>query len=405
MSQEKDKKIIEYINKYFINCHKPKDLNTIREFQHMFQCHEICMHISDKVDDFFVQYANDKKKKRENTIDTSVNLKSDLSILASIENQRMYVSLWEKRGSQNMRWTQYVGVQGPSWLQFPIMPSYIIKMNQKQAFYLWEFDKSLPETMMKSLRLLSMALSYLAPGAKPLDYRSRKYIEYRAWIPVPGIPEGYDGKPGTLEKTGKVYSYTELWETIAPEFPVGGKSLWKYLKSESLYIPGLYTTREILGIVRFNKLLAYAQGLTKQAFAAIKTTFLFLAYCFGHDCGMTDEQIETKLTHFGLRRNVDVFGAEVNDARPLHPYKFTDVAIVKALGEGAQKFFSYVAPKRTPRAEIHKRTMKAREAVIRLANAGHTIRQIAEKLGLTISTVKRHRTIGVKSGLIASNPI
>lgn len=329
-------------------------------------------------------------------------LKSDFHKLCTLPNRKLYAPLWQRvtvnNGAEEKKemWTRFVGVKGRKGLEFPAVPTYTIEINEKEVYYLWKFDRSMGESMLESLDLTAKTLAYLAPGAKALDYS----VEGAAYVAVPGIPALNTGKPGTLEKTGPFYTYAGLWDILRQRVPVCGKSLRKFLNSESLYLPGLHTTREFLGIIRFNKLLKFAAKLSKKEFAKIKRDFLFWAHCFGNDCGMTDTQVEAKLADFGMRRNVDVFGREMEECRAVRSYMVKDTTLVKIFGEAAKKYFSYEAPERKPMDEIHAETMESRRKVISLANQGFKIREIAEKLGLTMSTVKRHRSIGVKEGLI-----
>lgn len=402
--------IARRMNRISNNKTKPKDFRMLLEFQKLFTW-EVLM-FADRPDTL----ENAAMSTYNPVNDRYIRPYNPIKNWMQEENFRRSVSLWETCAQkvdgpahisqsgkeipaqtrlQKKLWTKFVAVQGRDGMRFPAEPTYKIVISKDLVQYLWQFDRALPEEMMDALRLLSRSLAYLAPGAKPLN------VGYDTIVLVPGIPDLDTGKPGRFVKTGKVYTYEGLWATVGKEFPVKGKSLWKFLRSDSIYIEGISTTREFLGVERFNRLLKGATKLTKKAFTAVRQEFLFLAWNFGHDAGMDDGLVMGKLMDYGLRHGFDIDGTDLQIARPVKRYQFTDVKIVKKLGAWAEKYFPAKPKHHTPREELNEETAQKVDEVAGLAKAGMKIREIAEKLKLHVSTVKRRRTQAVKKGLLA----
>lgn len=356
------------------------------------------------------------------------------------------MSLWQKIENdyvdgkfEDHMATKFVAVWGRRGLTFPATPTYEIGIDKDHHYYIWEFKWMLPEQMRESLMLLQKAISWVVPGAHPVDYEKEdkknhwhytykykpafnpyfgegedahfgeivmegKGIIDASLVPVPGYKNPITGKYGTFEKVGDIVpSYRALWDAFAPFLPVKGKSLWKFVDSEKIYVENLpYTTAGFVGLHRFNTLLEAVQSISKKAFKKVKGAFWHLMYCFGKDCGLSIEEIKEKVFAFGWRRGYDVFGDEENLEIPHRKEYYTDPQIVKMLGTWSKKFFPSMRSMHVPMAAIKENAFRDYAKVAALAKEGKTIRQIAEELKMKIGTVKRHRAAAAKAGLCPS---
>lgn len=307
------------------------------------------------------------------------------------DNARRYVPV--KMENEKGECYNMVAVEADYAVDFPVQPTAIIS-GKKKYQYIWVFKTILPAKMKQSVQFLANVIEFLQPECKTLMKSGKGLI-------VPGIVGLGDGRMSHIVINGPLYDYQELWNYMAKDLPVRGKSLRKYIKSDKIYVPNVAErgTKGYLGIQRFNNMLSLK--FTKEEFEKIKTSFLFWTLNFIMDAGvMVDDAFQI------IRHWTDKYGYKVTDedlyrAIPHRSYKITNKKIIEIFGEKAAKVFS--VSKRKAKGQWKNEADDIRKKIATLAMNGHSIKEIAEILGKSISLVKRRRSEAVKLGYISLN--
>lgn len=306
-------------------------------------------------------------------------------------NSKRLVSIWMNH-KNNFRCDK-LAVEGESGLFFPVKPSFIIRISRERSQYVWQLSHTLPLSRNSDLTLLSDMFAYLHPGCVSINRIGKKII-------CPGVPNAQTGITPILEKgSGRSYSFRELQKSVQDYFPVEGKSLRKYLRSDKLYIPGLHTTHQFISLRRMNQMSC--MRFTKKQFQTLKEDFTFWFLHFAEDAGLTKKESKEHLLTVLKRKHLSITENLLKKHSPTtHRYFITNRRLVEIFGDLGSKVF----PVRVFKNVKEKGTI-LREKITILARAGKTVREIAAELNEHISKIKRRRSECVKLGLLPARPI
>lgn len=306
-------------------------------------------------------------------------------------NSKRLVSIWMNH-KNNFRCDK-LAVEGESGLFFPVKPSFIIRISRERSQYVWQLSHTLPLSRNSDLTLLSDMFAYLHPGCVSINRIGKKII-------CPGVPNAQTGITPILEKgSGRSYSFRELQKSVQDYFPVEGKSLRKYLRSDKLYIPGLHTTHQFISLRRMNQMSC--MRFTKKQFQTLKEDFTFWFLHFAEDAGLTKKESKEHLLTVLKRKHLSITENLLKKHSPTtHRYFITNRRLVEIFGDLGSKVF----PVRVFKNVKEKGTI-LREKIAILARSGKTVREIAAELNEHISKIKRRRSECVKLGLLPARPI
>lgn len=306
-------------------------------------------------------------------------------------NSKRLVSIWMNH-KNNFRCDK-LAVEGESGLFFPVKPSFIIRISRERSQYVWQLSHTLPLSRNSDLTLLSDMFAYLHPGCVSINRIGKKII-------CPGVPNAQTGITPILEKgSGRSYSFRELQKSVQDYFPVEGKSLRKYLRSDKLYIPGLHTTHQFISLRRMNQMSC--MRFTKKQFQTLKEDFTFWFLHFAEDAGLTKKESKEHLLTVLKRKHLSITENLLKKHSPTtHRYFITNRRLVEIFGDLGAKVF----PVRIFKNVKEKGTI-LREKIAILARSGKTVREIAAELNEHISKIKRRRSECVKLGLLPARPI
>lgn len=306
-------------------------------------------------------------------------------------NSKRLVSIWMNH--KGVSRCDKIAVEGESGLFFPVEPSFIIRINRERSQYVWQLSHTLPLSRNSDLTLLSDMFAYLHPGCVSINRIGKKLI-------CPGIPNAQTGITPVLEKgSGRSYSFRELQKSVQDYFPVEGKSLRKYLRSDKLYIPGLHTTHQFIGLRRINQMSC--MRFTKKQFQTLKEDFTFWFLHFAEDAGLTKKESVEHLLTVLKRKHLSITENLLKKHAPTtHRYRITNRRLVEIFGDIGAKVFPVRIFK-----NVKEKGMLLRKQIAALAREGKTIRQIAAELNEHISKIKRRRSECVKLGLLPARPI
>ncbi|MBS5197547.1 MAG: hypothetical protein KHY93_10405 [Clostridiales bacterium] len=306
-------------------------------------------------------------------------------------NSKRLVSIWMNH-KNNFRCDK-LAVESESGLFFPVKPSFIIRISRERSQYVWQLSHTLPLSRNSDLTLLSDMFAYLHPGCVSINRIGKKII-------CPGVPNAQTGITPILEKgSGRSYSFRELQKSVQDYFPVEGKSLRKYLRSDKLYIPGLHTTHQFISLRRMNQMSC--MRFTKKQFQTLKEDFTFWFLHFAEDAGLTKKESKEHLLTVLKRKHLSITENLLKKHSPTtHRYFITNRRLVEIFGDLGSKVF----PVRVFKNVKEKGTI-LREKIAILARSGKTVREIAAELNEHISKIKRRRSECVKLGLLPARPI
>lgn len=306
-------------------------------------------------------------------------------------NSKRLVSIWMNH-KNNFRCDK-LAVEGESGLFFPVKPSFIIRISRERSQYVWQLSHTLPLSRNSDLTLLSDMFAYLHPGCVSINRIGKKII-------CPGVPNAQTGITPILEKgSGRSYSFRELQKSVQDYFPVEGKSLRKYLRSDKLYIPGLHTTHQFISLRRMNQMSC--MRFTKKQFQTLKEDFTFWFLHFAEDASLTKKESKEHLLTVLKRKHLSITENLLKKHSPTtHRYFITNRRLVEIFGDLGSKVF----PVRVFKNVKEKGTI-LREKIAILARSGKTVREIAAELNEHISKIKRRRSECVKLGLLPARPI
>lgn len=301
------------------------------------------------------------------------------------ENRKSFLSRTLTR-DKNV-FVKVVGVETKEKLQFPVKPTVELSDGDGKCQYLWLLALPVEASHHTSVELLEKAIAYFCQGrCKPL-HKTKGII-------IPGIVALRTGRYSTMSKIGPCYVLSQLWEGWGEYFPVKGKGLEKFLKSNRIYVPGLKTVKQFIAIRRLNGLLSLK--LSKEEFAEKHEAFMFWMWNFGLDVGIEYSKIKDLIRDICVRRKLDFDEEWIEKAYPYKgdTYKVKNARLVEIFGENAKALF----PVRPEKGTWKKRADKIRKEIAVLAQKGMSIRRIAETLGVSVSIVKRRRSEAVKLG-------
>lgn len=306
-------------------------------------------------------------------------------------NSKRLVSIWMNH-KNNFRCDK-LAVEGESGLFFPVKPSFIIRISRERSQYVWQLSHTLPLSRNSEIVLLSDMFAYLHPGCIGINRIGKKLI-------CPGIPNAQTGITPILKKgSGRSYNFRELQKSVQDYFPVEGKSLRKYLRSDKLYIPGLHTTHQFISLRRMNQMSC--MRFTKKQFQTLKEDFTFWFLHFAEDAGLTKKESKEHLLTVLKRKHLSITENLLKKHTPTtHRYFITNRRLVEIFGDLGAKVF----PVRIFKNVKEKGTI-LREKIAILARSGKTVREIAAELNEHISKIKRRRSECVKLGLLPARPI
>lgn len=308
-------------------------------------------------------------------------------------NHARNVSLWEREDGKEV--IRHIAVEGKKGMHFEIEPTYEIEISKTKTQYIWGLNCGLNTGLAESIYMLAKVICYLHPDAKSLHKTDNAYIC------VPGIPcLTQSFTPSFKTKSGKRYSFNQLWEAFGSKIPVKGKSLKKFLRSEKVYKPGLTTFHEFLCLKRLNIVLSLRYK--KAEFEERKSSILFLIWNFCHGLGMKRDEVMDLVRNFTKRRGYACADQEILDAQPVKDYRFTNAKLVEYLGEKAEKPFGMKKQKNKDKEGkfLYTRNDILLRVISELANKGYKIREMVSILGEHISKIKRLRSRAVKMGFI-----
>lgn len=306
-------------------------------------------------------------------------------------NSKRLVSIWMNH--KNIFRCDKIAVEGESGLFFPIEPSFIIRISRERSQYVWQLSHTLPLSRNSEIVLLSDMFAYLHPGCIGINRIGKKLI-------CPGIPNAQTGITPILKKgSGRSYNFRELQKSVQDYFPVEGKSLRKYLRSDKLYIPGLHMTHQFISLRRMNQMSC--MRFTKKQFQTLKEDFTFWFLHFAEDAGLTKKESKEHLLTVLKRKHLSITENLLKKHTPTtHRYFITNRRLVEIFGDLGAKVF----PVRIFKNVKEKGTI-LREKIAILARSGKTVREIAAELNEHISKIKRRRSECVKLGLLPARPI
>ena len=281
-------------------------------------------------------------------------------------------------------------INAKSGSKFPVQPNYVTKgIAPGMSQYIWQLSVAFASNMWESIQLFVDALAYFVPGSKNVTLEEFAVV-------VPGIVNlRTKQRPKFHENCIFPYELNNLWNIVGAYFPVRSRALRRFLDSDKIYAPDLHTTLQFIGLDRYNKMMEMEPTKKQMADDDYRRKFTFWCLNFLLEIGYTRTQARTIFAHpaakYGIPDHV------VEECMPHKCYSVRNSTLVEIFGKCAEKLF----PVHKNKGVIEKGKQMMRE-VADLVMEGLNTAQIAKKLKISESMVKRRRSQAARENLIES---